>query len=370
MRLDFHGRLTDEKEIKAGFIGCGSHSIRNIYPTFQFTNVDLLAVCDLDHNKAAAFAKQFGAVNVYTDYTRMLKNEELDAVFIVTGYDEIRRPTYPKIAIDCMEAGCHVWMEKPPAATSQEIRDMMHTSHNTGKNAMVGLKKMFFPANEKAYELIYGKDFGTVSMTMIQYPQKIPTVEEFDLYLNNKKDIFPVMVFLDHLCHPVSLLIYLMGMPASLYYERNIYGAGMALFEYDSGASASIAFTSGAAINDGLERTVIISDNARHVVVDNNIRVSYHRMPKKGLGYGDNPNAYIASKEETTATWEPEFSLGQLYNKGLFLLGYYNEINEFASAILHDRKPVKGTLEQAWQVTRIFECFAKGPGKKIMIGEK
>jgi len=34
------------------------------------------------------------------------------------------------------------------------------------------------------------------------------------------------------------------------------------------------------------------------------------------------------------AVWEPEFSLGQLYNKDLFLLGYTQEIDEFARSIL------------------------------------
>lgn len=80
MRLNFHGRLIDEKEIRAGFIGCGSHSIRNIYPTFHYAPVDLQAVCDLDINKAKAFAKKFGAKNAYSDYHQMLKEEDLDAV--------------------------------------------------------------------------------------------------------------------------------------------------------------------------------------------------------------------------------------------------------------------------------------------------
>ncbi len=52
MRIDFKGRLRDEPQIKAGFIGCGSHSFRNLYPVFQFTPVDLVAVCDLDGRKA------------------------------------------------------------------------------------------------------------------------------------------------------------------------------------------------------------------------------------------------------------------------------------------------------------------------------
>jgi hypothetical protein len=115
-----------------------------------------------------------------------------------------------------------------------------------------------------------------------------------------------------------------------------------------------------------LERTVITSDRGRHVVVDNNLTVVYHRLPF--AGYGDVSDFYAAPAGSATAVWRPEFSLGQLYNKGLFVLGYYNELNEFCTAMLEGRPPAKGTLEQAWQVTRVFEAFAEGPGRTIDLG--
>jgi predicted dehydrogenase len=119
-----------------------------------------------------------------------------------------------------------------------------------------------------------------------------------------------------------------------------------------------------------MERTVVISDSGRHVVVDNNIRVSYHRSAPypEGQGYGNAPTYYFGAPDEATAEWEPEFSLGQLYNKGLFVLGYYGEVNEFARAIIEKRPVKKGTLEHAWQATRIFEAFTEGLGKTIPLG--
>ncbi len=369
MRINFHGRLVDEQEIRAGFIGCGSHSFRNIYPTLQFAPVHLVATCDFSIEKAQAFAAKFGAQNAYTDYQEMLAKEKLDAVFVVTGYDDKGRPTYPDIAVECLNAGHHVWMEKPPAASCVEIEKMQKAAKNSGKNVLVGMKKMFFPANEKAKELMSTEDFGRASLVMLQYPQHIPTQSDFDQYINEGKRIGGVVGFLDHLCHPASLLIYLLGMPTSLYYERSPTGAGVATFSFESGTVASLACTRGASSNGGMERTVIISDSGKHIVVDNNIRVSYHRSPppEPGTGYGNSPNFYTGTTEQTTAIWEPEFSLGQLYNKGLFLLGYYNEVNEFARAIIEKRPPEKGTLEQAWQSTRIFEAFAKGPRRMIRL---
>jgi predicted dehydrogenase len=366
MRIDFKGKLVDQPEIKAGFIGCGSHSFRNLYPTFQFAPVKLRATCDLDLEKARAFAAKFGAERAYGDHREMLAREDLDAVFICTGYDPKGRPLYPGLVRDCLEAGRHVWIEKPPAASSAEVEGLQAAERRAGRTVMVGFKKMFFPANEKARELISAPDFGPVSLATFQYPQYVPARAEFEAYLA-RGERNGVVGFLDHLCHPVSLMIYLLGMPAALYYQRSSSGSAAATFTFASGAVAVLSLAHRGSHDGGMERTVIVSESARHVVVDNNIRVSLRRNPPRApeAGYGAAPDYFTGAPGEATACWEPEFSLGQLYNKGLFLLGYYNEVNEFARAILEKRPPAKGTLEQARQVTRIFEAFAQGPGRTI-----
>ena len=369
MRITFHGKLSDEREIRAATIGCGSHSFRNIYPSFQFTPVNLVATCDLSLEKAQAFARKFGARNAYSDYHKMLGKEDLDAVFVVVGYDENGRPGYPRIAVDCLNAGCHVWIEKPPASSCAEIESMQSASESNERNVVVGMKKMFMPANEKAQELMSRKEFGNTSLLLAQYPQRIPTRQEFEQYLQEEKKVPSVVGFLDHLCHPAALIVFLLGMPETLYFERSPSGAGVACFTFPSGAVASLAMTFGCSLNQGMERTTIISDKGLHITVDNNIRVSYCRTPpaEAGTGYGNSPNYFTGAPEKTTSIWEPEFSLGQLYNKGLFLNGFYNEIDEFARSILEKRTPRKGTLQQAWQVTKLFEAFGEGPGKTIQL---
>jgi predicted dehydrogenase len=366
VRIDLLGKLVDEPEVRAGFIGCGSHSFRNVLPTFQFAPVRLVATCDVDADKARAFAAKFGADASYADHREMLEREDIDAVFIVTSADAQGRPRYPALALDCLEAKRHVWMEKPPATTCEEIVRLTEAAERHSRNVMVGLKKVFAPANEKAKTLMQRADFGAVSLVRLEYPQRVPSVDELRRFLEDGEAIAGVASFLDHLCHPMSLLVYLLGMPDTLSYERSPNGAGMATFTYGSGAVASLAFTWGGAFLDGLERTVVTSDSGRHIVVENNTRVTYHRLPWPG--YGDVPDFYGADPEQTTSVWQPEFSLGQLYNKGLFLLGYYDEVREFARSILDGRPVAKGTLEQAWQITRVFEAFAEGPGATIRLG--
>ncbi len=238
---------------------------------------------------------------------------------------------------------------------------MAAAAAKAGRQVMVGLKKMFFPANEKAKELIDRDDFGPVELIRFEYPQYVPTLDEFAAYDGGESN--KVVSFLDHLCHPASLLIFLAGMPDTLYYERSPGGGGIATLTYKSGVVASLAFPYGAGWNRGMERTVVTSAAQHRVVVENNIRVYLDRAPE--LDYGASPDYFACGDEGASTMWEPEFSLGNLYNKGLFLLGYYGEINEFASAIIDDHPLGKGTLDHARQVTRLFEAFKEGPGKKI-----
>lgn len=241
---------------------------------------------------------------------------------------------------------------------------MQQAAQQAGRNVVVGFKKIFAPANELAKELAYGGDFGSIALVTLQYPQPIPTAEEVARYLGGER-VASAVGFLDHLCHPMSILVNLLGMPETLCYQRSATGAGVAVFTFGSGAVASLACTHRASLNGGMERTMIVSDSGRHILVENNIRLSYHQNPVSG--YGDVPSYFAGPRERATAVWEPEFSLGQLYNKGLFLLGYYGEVNEFARSILENRPPAKGTLEQAWQITRIFEAFVEGLGKTISL---
>ena len=369
MRINFHGRLVDEPQIRAATIGCGSHSFRNIYPAFQFTPVDLVATCDLAADRAAAFARKFGAQSSYTDYREMIERERPDAVFVCVGYDKLGRPQYPRIAAECLKLGVNVWIEKPPAATAEEVEMMMEAARKSGRIVMCGLKRMFFQMVTKAKKLIDDPEFGDPMLLMIQREEQIPTMEELESYWQGVPNR-PSLAFLDHWCHPASQLLYFFGMPQRMVYHRARSGAGVVTFEYDNGRVASMAFTrGGSGVAGGVERQTIVGTKCRTVVIENcRVYCFQGPAPDKGAarkGYGENDNYFTGEIGTTTALWEPEFQLGQLYSKGLFLLGYYDEVKEFAQAVLDKRQPSRGTLEQCWQLTHMFQKFSEGPGRMI-----
>lgn len=348
---------TDER-IRAGFIGCGSHSFRNIYPTFQFAGVDLVATCDLNAEKAEAYAKTFGAERSYSDYREMLAKETLDAVFIVTNYDTDGSPRFMRLAQECMKAGAHVWVEKPPSASVAEVEETIRVSRETGRFVLVGFKKCFFPAVEKVKEITQRPEFGPINTIYVRYPQSIPSRAEMDCGVANDH----VRGFLDHLVHPMSIMNYIGGRTHSVYFDRSAHTGGFGLFTLESGGLGTIHFAAGQSGTSPLERLEVVGCGA-NVVVDNGVKLTYYRPGQRGPGgYGGSPS-FIGSDEHAPLYWEPEFSLGQLYNKGLFMLGYYGEVKYFADCVRTNTPPAKCGLEDTLEITKVFEAFLNGePG--------
>lgn len=345
-------RFEHDRTVRCAFIGAGGHAFRNIYPALQYAPVDLVAVCDRDGGRAGQYARMFGAGRCYRDHHEMLHRERPEAVFIVTGYDGDGRVQATGLAADCLEAGAHVWMEKPTAASLAEVADLQDRSQRAGRFVMTGLKKIFSPGIEKAKEIIGSPDFGPAASISVRYPQALPPLEQ-------RSDPRAMIGFLDHIYHPASVLHYLMGPVQRLTYEQAPdTGASVAALRFTSGAAGSLHLAAGSGVTSPLERVEVVGRGA-NVVVDNGVTITYHRRGG-GLAYGRS-GSYVVADEAAALRWEPEFSLGQLYNKNLFYLGYVPEIMHFCESALDGRPPERGTLGDSMEIMRLYEAYRDGP---------
>ena len=345
------------RRLRAAVIGCGGHALRNILPTFQYAPVDLVGVCDLDRERAASAARLFGASAVYTDFRELLDKEKPEIVFVVLSADRAGRPQYPAIATEALRAGAHVWIEKPPASSAAEIVAMQQAERETGRFVGVGFKKMFFPANVKAREITERPEFGRVSTITARYPQALPPPEE-------RGDSRAMAGFLDHIVHPYSVLRLFGGPIQSLCVEReDRTGASLTTVRFAGGAVGSLHLPAGQSEQSPLERTEIVGQGC-NVVIDNNLRVVYYPPGAERGGYGRAGSAY---GDKGAEFWEPEFSLGQLYNKGLFLLGYAPEILYFCDCVLTGQPPEVASLTDALALMRVYEAYREPDGQKIVL---
>lgn len=350
-----------DKKVKVCFIGAGGHSFRNVYPTFQYAPIELLALCDKNEGKARDYARQFGAKNYYTNHHEMLEKERPDAVFIVTAYTPEGRVQATDIALDALKADTHVWMEKPTAATTEEIKELIVKSKEKNLQVMTGLKKIFFPAIEKVKQIINQPEFGKPSSIYIRYPQNMPQLE-------NRGDLTKLTSLLDHIFHPASVLHYLMGNISDFSYlwEPN-NGGSVTNMTFSSGAIGTMHLTAGMSGSSPLERLEVIGEGS-NIVVENGVKVTYYRNAKRP-SYGRS-SSYLVDNEDAPLYWEPEFSLGQLYNKNIFYLGYVSEVLHFCESILEEKPLEKGTLKESLEILKLFEAYCTTePGNLIKINK-
>lgn len=347
-----------DRKLKVCFIGAGGHSFRNVYPTFHYAPVDLAAICDIDGARAAAYARQFGARTSYTNHREMLDREQPEAVFIVTSYHPDGRVQATDLALDALAAGAHVWMEKPTAASVDEVRRLMAASAAAHRYVMTGLKKIFTPTLEKVKQIITSPDFGSPSFLSIRYPQRMPPFAE-------RADLRRVKSLLDHIYHPGAIIHELMGKIGQISYEwEPVTGSTATSLRFLSGAIGSLHLVAGASGSSPLERLEVVGEGA-NVVVENGVKLTYYRRAASPA-YGRSAS-FLVDDAVAPLYWEPEFSLGQLSNKNLFYLGYVPEVLHFCQSVLAGRAPEKGTLEASLEIIKLFEAYRTTPPATVVM---
>ena len=142
--------MTQDKKVRVGVIGAGGIARNMHLPSLkELENAQLVAVCDLVEDKAKRAAADFGIPAHYVLFPEMLASEALDAVFVLTEPDRLFRP-----AITCVQAGKHVFMEKPPGLTTFQAKSLMRAAREAERNVQVGFNRRFIPLVQHVVKLM------------------------------------------------------------------------------------------------------------------------------------------------------------------------------------------------------------------------
>lgn len=139
--------------IRIALLGAGSHSRYNHGPGLRAAAakypdlVELAAVCDLDADKARAYAEDFGFAKVYTDMHEMIDQEQLDGIVAITPV-----PLTERIACELLPYRIPLVIEKPPGPDSATTLRIIEVADEYGTPHMVSLNRRFGPARLKALE--------------------------------------------------------------------------------------------------------------------------------------------------------------------------------------------------------------------------
>jgi len=109
--------------------GAGDIASRRVAPALVGTeHSELVAVCDLDRERAAALAEVSGAAQVYTDYAEALAKSGADAVYIATP-----QKTHIELSLQALQAGKHLLCEKPLGLNGAECIRLLKAARESDR---------------------------------------------------------------------------------------------------------------------------------------------------------------------------------------------------------------------------------------------
>lgn len=124
--------------VRVGVIGSGSISEMHFGSYNKNKNAEIVAVCDLNEERAKAKAEKYNIPHVYTDYRDLLANPDIDAVSICTWNN-----SHAEISIAALRAGKHVLCEKPLSKTLEEALAVEQAVKDSGKTLQVGFVRRY-----------------------------------------------------------------------------------------------------------------------------------------------------------------------------------------------------------------------------------
>jgi predicted dehydrogenase len=142
--------------MKVAVIGIGSMGKNHARVYSELPEADLVAVADVDQKLVAETAEKHGA-HAYTNYREMLEKEKPEAVSVV-----VPTAMHEEVGMAALNAGAHVLMEKPIAATVEEGQRLIEKAHAVKKQLMVGHIVRFNPAMQALKQKLADGDLGRI----------------------------------------------------------------------------------------------------------------------------------------------------------------------------------------------------------------
>ena len=141
---------------------------------------ELVGICDTNETKLKQMTEQYEEINTYKNIDDLIKNEEIDAVSIVTQPKQI-----PKIAKKFAEAGIDILMEKPMAL---KLEDLIAFKEYDNIRIMPGFIELFNPAFAKLLNHVneIGEIISIASKRVGLYPKRDLDLSIHDIYLQEK----------------------------------------------------------------------------------------------------------------------------------------------------------------------------------------
>jgi UDP-N-acetylglucosamine 3-dehydrogenase len=162
------------KKLGVAVIGTGFWGRNHARVFKELEETELLAVCDINAERAKNVAKQFG-VRAYTSMGKLLKRKDVEAVSNCVWSLNLAKET-----LKALKAGKHVLVEKPMATNVKQAEKLLETAEGGGLHLSVGFLMRFIPGIQHMKNAIEDKTIGNLvcatAKRVSEWPERIGDV--------------------------------------------------------------------------------------------------------------------------------------------------------------------------------------------------
>ena len=228
-------------KIKWGIIGCGDVADHKIGPAFnRVKDSELVAVMRRNAGKAKDFARRHKVPKYYSDVDALLRDDEINAVYIATPHY-----LHAEHTVKAAEYGKHVLCEKPMAITIQECQKMINACETNKVKLMIAYYQRLQPAHQKIRELISQGAIGKIIMCKAQ-----TGIWRYPADWFGKKELSGGGVLMEVGTHIIDLLRFLLGeiVEVSAYTDVLLFGCSVEdtsslIVRFEDGVHGSMSFS-------------------------------------------------------------------------------------------------------------------------------
>ena len=315
--------MSEHKPLNVALIGAGSHAWSTVLPTLCHLPLHLVAIVDVNEERAAQVAGEYRCRHYSSTNDCYAAEKDLDAVLLVVGPKH-----HPRLIAEAVQAGLHVWAEKPAAITAADLDEIEDIVEASGKTVMVGYKKAFMPAVDKIREITALEDSGDITHVVAQYPIGRPGA-----WRANSS-------------HPLACMLACAGPVKRLRCHFDKTGGGTLSLEFKDGANGTLIMANK---TRGLSERYQIFCDGTHVELEDGNKLMWHRG---GRG-GEEEHWIGAGDDHGTISWQVQNCYARINNRLEVTQGFYHEMLAFYNHATADTKPERGSLAFARALTEI-----------------
>lgn len=207
-----------QNPIQIAIIGLQGYGSSYFSTLAKLPYVTVRAVCDTKEDVLNSTADRYGIEFRFTDYRKMLEDKEIDAVFIATPHF-----LHYRMTLDALQAGKHVFCEKPLAMNGNEAREMAETAARKGLILSCHYNRRQSPAvkllKDAADKDILGEIYAVNVKWMARYT---PFMFSPDSAWRTVKSRAGGGILIGRGSHMIDAVLYIMGSPAVKSVSANI----------------------------------------------------------------------------------------------------------------------------------------------------